>query len=67
MTHFDRFDIVEAYYLYFVRYHRGQSCPLYARLCKLRSYFTPSPSLECGEFSSDNAQAIYAGLAGESY
>lgn len=61
--YFDRFDIVEAHYLYACDYHEGQWSELYARigriLTKLR--FRPRPSLNY-ETLSENAQVIYDNL-----
>lgn len=56
--HFDRFDIVEAYYLAFVDCHSGQWSREYARLCKMQKYFKPSPRLSVDTLS-DNARVIY--------
>lgn len=38
---YSRFDILEAYYVFFVNYHEGQWSDKYKRLCKLRKYFLP--------------------------
>jgi len=38
---FDRFHIAEVYYHYFTRNYRGQGCPMYARLSKMLTYYTP--------------------------
>ena len=56
--YFDRFDICEAYYLAFSHCHNGQWSEEYARLCKMRKYFKPSPLLSV-ESLSDNAKEIY--------
>ena len=61
ITHFDRFDIVEAYYLFLSEYHEGQGSVKYARLSHILSYFNPSPNVMCGNLS-ENAQAIYQNL-----
>lgn len=37
----NRFDIVEAYYVYFVNFHGGQNSVEYKRLSKMLNYFTP--------------------------
>ena len=42
---FNRFDIVESYYLFFVNCHGGQWSTEYKRLSKMLSYFKPSPML----------------------
>ena len=39
----NRWAIVEGHYLYCLLHHGGQSCPLYARLCRISEYFTPGP------------------------
>jgi len=40
-VYFDRFDIVQAYYLFFINYHEGLWSEKYARLCKMQTYFKP--------------------------
>jgi hypothetical protein len=62
--HFDRFDIVEAYYLFFSHYHRGQYSEEYARLSKIVGYFKPRPNLSF-ETLSDNSKDIYSNLEKE--
>jgi len=57
--YFDRFDICEAYYLALSECHGGQWSPEYARLCRLRKSFKPSPLLSVDTLS-DNAREIYA-------
>lgn len=59
--YFDRFDIVEAYYLFFVAYHEGQYSEKYARLSKMSTYFRPAMGLSLKELSK-NALLIYANL-----
>lgn len=56
--YFDRFDICEAYFLAFYYYHGGQYSREYARLCKLYTYFKPSPNLSVYTLS-DNGLQIY--------
>jgi hypothetical protein len=56
--YFDRFDICEAYYLALSDCHGGQWSPEYARLCRLRKSFKPSPLLSLNTLS-DNAREIY--------
>jgi hypothetical protein len=58
--YFDRFDICEAYFLALSHCHGGQWSREYARLCKLMSYFKPSPMLSI-ETLSDNGREIYNG------
>ena len=61
--YFDRFDICEAYYLFFSRYHDGQWSEKYKRLCKLTrpGFFKPSLTLKFKSLS-DNGKAIYNNL-----
>jgi hypothetical protein len=59
--YFDRFDIVEAYYLAFCDCHSGQWSEEYSRLSKILSYFKPSPMLSA-ETLSDNGREIYEAL-----
>jgi hypothetical protein len=56
--YFDRFDIVEAYYLALTHCHAGQWSREYARLCRMARYFQPSPMLSVDSLS-DNAREIY--------
>ena len=56
--HFDRFDIVEAYYLALSHCHGGQWSKEYARLCKLSEYFRPAMGLDV-ESLTENGRAIY--------
>ena len=56
--YFDRFDICEAYFLALCDCHGGQWSREYARLCKMRTYFTPSPMLSVDHLS-ENAREIY--------
>ena len=59
--YFDRFDILEAYYCFFVDYHEGQNSKKYARLCKIKKYFKPSANIGI-VYMSENALAIYENL-----
>jgi hypothetical protein len=59
--YFDRFDIVEAYYVFFVNYHEGQWSEKYRRQCKMQSYFKPSLSVQNGKLDG-NALEIYNAL-----
>lgn len=58
--YWDRFDIADAHYWYCVHHHGGQSCPLYARLCRISRYFTPA--LRATGPESENAREIYCAL-----
>lgn len=67
--YWDRFDICEAYYLFFSNYHWGQDSDMYQRMSRMLDYFRPAPLLRY-EYLSDNAQVIYDNLVdsyGESY
>ena len=67
--YFDRFDICEAYYLFFTNYHWGQGSDLYYRMSRMLDYFKPSPSLRYDTLT-ENGQYIYDNLVdtkGESY
>ena len=61
--YFDRFDIVSAHYWFCADYHGGQGCYLYAKLCRISEYFTPS-ALANGP-GSKNAREIYDNLVAE--
>ncbi len=64
--YFDRFDIVEAHYLYYSLYHEGQWSDKYARLCKITSKLRFKPGANFSYWTmSENAQAIYLNLGGE--
>lgn len=56
--YWNRFDIVEAWYLALCHCHGGQWSPEYVRLCRLSRVFTPSPFLDVGNLSA-NGRAIY--------
>lgn len=59
--YFDRFDIVEAYYIFFANWHSGQGSEFYKRLCKMNNYFFPR-CFASKEDLSENGQEIYAAL-----
>ena len=61
---FDRFDICEAHYLFLSAYHGGQDCPMYARLSRLLTWFSPRDGPYGTADLSDNGQEIYNRLAG---
>ena len=56
--YFDRFDIIEAYYLALSHCYQGQWDKNYARLCSMAKYFKPSPILSLDSLS-ENGQMIY--------
>ena len=60
--YFDRFDIVEAYYVFFCDWHGGQSSDFYRRLSNMYSYFKPRMDLNGRESLSENGQEIYDNL-----
>jgi hypothetical protein len=67
--YWDRFDICEAYYLFFSNYHWGQGSDFYYRLSKMGEYFKPSPGIRY-ENLTENGKEIYDNLVdsrGESY
>lgn len=59
---FDRFDIAEAYYLFFCHYHEGGGSTKYRRLSRMLRYFKPSPLLSL-ETLTENGREIYEALA----
>ena len=58
---FDRFDIAEAYYLFFCHCHEGQGSDKYRRLSRMLRYFKPQPSLSVGTLT-ENGREIYEAL-----
>jgi hypothetical protein len=61
MLYFDRFDIVEAYYLAYTHCHNGQYSSEYSRLCRIQKYFKPSCNLSVNSLS-ENGREIYIKL-----
>ena len=61
-ANFDRFDICEAYYLFFSQWHNGQTSIEYQRLSKMLGYFKPSPLLRSGRDLTPNGFNIYCNL-----
>ena len=59
---FDRFDIAEAYYLFFCHYHEGGGSKKYQRLSRMSRYFRPSPLLSV-ESLTENGREIYEALS----
>jgi hypothetical protein len=60
--YFDRFDILEAYYLYGSEYHSGQFSKEYAYMGRcLNCGFRPSPMLSYQSLT-DNGKEIYDNL-----
>ena len=56
--YFNRFDIVEAWYLALSECHEGQASTSYRRLSGMLTYFEPSPTLRV-ESLSENGRVIY--------
>jgi hypothetical protein len=56
--YFDRFDIVEGWYLALCHCHGGQWSREYARLSRMSRYFKPSPFLSV-ETLTENGREIY--------
>jgi len=56
--YYDRFDILEAYYLALEHCHGGQWSREYGRLCRMQAYFKPRQSLSV-ESLNENAREIY--------
>lgn len=56
--YFNRFDIVEAWYLALLHCHGGQNSDSYARLNKLLHNFRPSPMLRVSHLT-ENGKEIY--------
>lgn len=61
MTYFNKFDIIEAYYLAYTHCHGGQWSKEYARLCKMQTYFKPTMGLSFNSLS-ENGREIYIKL-----
>lgn len=59
--YWDRFDIVEAHYIFCRDWHDGQWSDLYARMCRIQKYFEPRLSLEY-ETLTENGKVIYGAL-----
>jgi len=61
--YFDRFDICEAYYVFAMLWHGGQSCSVYLIFGRLnRIGFSPSPLLRDETSLTDNGRDIYDSL-----
>lgn len=60
--YFDRFDIVEAHYVFACDYYDGMGDDLYIKMCRISKYFKPSPLLMGFESLSENAKEIYNNL-----
>ena len=62
--YFDRFDILEAHFLFCSLFHDGQWSDLYARLSRIlgRMGFYPRPSLNSANDLTENGQVIFRNL-----
>lgn len=56
--YFNRFDIVEAWFLALAHCHAGQNTREYERLCKIQKYFKRSPFFE-ETMLTENGKEIY--------
>ena len=54
---FNRFDVLDAWYIYLSDNHRGQWSKEYKRLCKMLQYYQPARMLKRSRLN-ENAQAI---------
>ena len=57
----NRFDIVHAHYLHACWNHTGQGSALYAKACRIQTYYTPARSAE-DRFENLDQVAIYEAL-----
>jgi hypothetical protein len=57
--YYDRFDIIEAHYSFYVDYHSGQGSEFYERQCKIRDYYKPSINWNGYDSLTNNGQDIY--------
>lgn len=65
---FDRFDIVEAYHLWFTHYYDGMFHPNYIRRCRIEENLQFRPSLSHSyESLTENGQYIYDQLEEQKY
>jgi UPF0716 family protein affecting phage T7 exclusion len=59
----DRFDILEAYYVFGMLWHGGQGCEHYRNMCRaLNAGYKPGSAASNGILSSEGARAVYRGL-----
>jgi len=57
--HFDRFDIAQAYYLFYVLNYEGMFSPSYQRLCILKKTYRPCNADQFLSGLTANGRAIY--------
>jgi hypothetical protein len=59
----DRFDILEAYYVFGMLWHGGQGCERYRYLGRVqRAGYRPGLSAQRGKLSTEGARAVYRNL-----
>ena len=61
MPYFDRFDVVEAWYIFLCQWHdgNGEGWASYGRLSRLLQYFRPSRMLTDEDDLSENGRLIF--------
>ncbi len=59
--YFDRFDIVEAHFLFYCDHHSGQWSDFYEKMCKIGEYFNAGQNLTYKTLTY-NGQEIYDNL-----
>lgn len=62
MPSWNRFDIIEAWYLALSHAHGGQNSTAYRRLCLMTRYFRPSPTLSFRSLTENGRQIYGAAL-----
>lgn len=60
--YFNSYDIVSAHYAFCVDCHGGQYSDLYAKLCRIQTYFCPGMAWNGYDSLSENGQVIYDNL-----
>jgi hypothetical protein len=59
----DRFDILEAYYVFGMLWHGGQGCERYAYMGRaLNAGYRPGLSAQHGKLTTSGARAVYRSL-----
>ena len=66
--YFDRFDIVEAYWLYLCEHYSGMFHPNYIRRCRIETNLKYKPAFNISyENMSENSQIIYDSLVEKNF
>ena len=65
--YFDRFDIVEAYWLYLCEHYSGMFHPNYVRRCRIETGLKFKPSCFSYEDLNENSQIIYDSLVEKNF